>query len=148
MLPQTSLQGKAFDDKYLFQDIQKHCPELDIFVSDDIYSSDIQQQIIRGADAVFGARYHTIVFAINNNVPFVSLSYEHKMSGLLEELSLLDEMIDITNLFTSEEDNDRILKQLDDLIPLTHRNPNEKNTAKDKAKKAFNIFAEKIKCIL
>lgn len=148
MLPQTSLQGKVFDDKYLFQDIQKHCPEIDIFVSDDIYSSDIQQQIIRGADAVFGARYHTIVFAINNNVPFVSLSYEHKMSGLLEELSLQDEMIDITKLFTSEEENNRILKQFEERIPQIHRNPIAQKLAKNKAQLAFNIFVEKIKSIL
>lgn len=148
MLPQTSLQGKVFDDKYLFQDIQKHCPEIDIFVSDDIYSSDIQQQIIRGADAVFGARYHTIVFAINNNVPFVSLSYEHKMSGLLEELSLQDEMIDITKLFTSEEENNRILKQFEERIPQIHRNPIAQKLAKNKAQLAFNIYVEKIKSIL
>ena len=147
MLPQTSLQGKALDDKYLFQDIQKHCPEIDIFVSDDIYSSDIQQQIIRGADAVFGARYHTIVFAINNNVPFVSLSYEHKMSGLLEELSLQDEMIDITKLFTSEEENNYVLEQLDRLIPNIHRSPTGQRVAKLKAAGAFDVFYRRIESV-
>lgn len=148
MLPQTSLQGKALDDKYLFQDIQKHCPEIDIFVSDDIYSSDIQQQIIRGADAVFGARYHTIVFAINNNVPFVSLSYEHKMTGLLEEIGLQDKMIDITKLFTSEEESNRILKQFEERIHQIHRNPIAQKLAKNKAQLSFNIFVEKMKSIL
>ena len=39
---------------------------------------------------VIGARYHSIVFAINNCVPFVCLSYEHKMSGMLESLHLND----------------------------------------------------------
>ena len=133
--------------QYLFQDIQKHCPEIDIFVSDDIYSSDIQQQIIRGADAVFGARYHTIVFAINNNVPFVSLSYEHKMSGLLEELSLQDEMIDITKLFTSEEENNYVLEQLDRLIPNIHRSPTGQEVAKLKAAGAFDVFYRRIESV-
>ena len=144
MLPQTSLQGKALDDKYLFQDIQKHCPGLDIFVSDDIYSSDIQQQIIRGADAVFGARYHSIVFAINNNVPFVSLSYEHKMSGLLDEIGLQDEMIDITQLFTSEGVNKSILEQLDELIPQIYRSAEGRIMAKEKAENAFSQFVNHI----
>lgn len=148
MLPQLSLQGISMDDKYLFQDIREHCLKLDIFVTDDIYSSDIQQQIIRGADAVFGARYHSIVFAINNNVPFISLSYEHKMSGLLEEIDLCDEMIDITQLFSSEEENIRVLKQLEERIPLIHQNPNGQKLAKNKARMAFNIFVEKIRCIL
>ena len=144
MLPQTSLQGKALDDKYLFQDIQKHCPGLDIFVSDDIYSSDIQQQIIRGAGAVFGARYHSIVFAINNNVPFVSFSYEHKMSGLLDEIGLQDEMIDITQLFTSEGVNKSILEQLDELIPQIYRSAEGRIMAKEKAENAFSQFVNHI----
>ena len=144
MLPQTSLQGKALDDKYLFQDIQKHCPGLDIFVSDDIYSSDIQQQIIRGADVVFGARYHSIVFAINNNVPFVSFSYEHKMSGLLDEIGLQDEMIDITQLFTSEGVNKSILEQLDELIPQIYRSAEGRIMAKEKAENAFSQFVNHI----
>lgn len=57
-------------------------------VVEDIVSSDVQQKIISKAAAVIGARYHSIVFAINNCVPFVSLSYEHKMTGLLEQLGL------------------------------------------------------------
>lgn len=147
MLPQISLDGVG-KDICLFQNIRDSCPEIDIFVTDDIYSSDIQQQIIRGADAVFGARYHSIVFAINNNVPFVSLSYEHKMTGLLEEIGLQDEMIDITKLFTSEEENNRILKQFEERIPQIHRNPIAQKLAKNKAQLAFNIFVEKIKSIL
>ena len=144
MLPQLSLQGISMDDKYLFQDIREHCLKLDIFVTDDIYSSDIQQQIIRGADAVFGARYHSIVFAINNNVPFISLSYEHKMSGLLEELGLQDEMIDITKLFTSDDINRGILEQLDELIPQIHRSAEGRIMAKEKAERAFSQFVNHV----
>ena len=144
MLPQTSLQGETADDKFLFQDIQRYCPELNIFVSDDIYSSDIQQQIIRGADAVFGARYHSIVFAINNNVPFVSFSYEHKMSGLLDEIGLQDEMIDITQLFTSEGVDKSILEQLDELIPQIYRSAEGRIMAKEKAENAFSQFVDHI----
>ena len=144
MLPQTSLQGETADDKFLFQDIQRYCPELNIFVSDDIYSSDIQQQIIRGADAVFGARYHSIVFAINNNVPFVSFSYEHKMSGLLDEIGLQDEMIDITQLFTSEGVDKSILEQLDELIPQIYRSAEGRIMAKEKAENAFSQFVNHI----
>ena len=144
MLPQTSLQGETADDKFLFQDIQRYCPGLNIFVSDDIYSSDIQQQIIRRADAVFGARYHSIVFAINNNVPFISLSYEHKMSGLLEELRLQDEMIDITKLFTSDDINRGILEQLDELIPQIHRSAEGRIMAKEKAERAFSQFVNHV----
>lgn len=147
MLPQTSLQGRELDDKYLFLDIKEKCSQLDIFVTSDTYSSDIQQQIIRNAAGMFGARYHSIVFAINNDVPFVSFCYEHKMSGLLEEIGLQDEMIDITRLFTSDEENDRILEELDRLIPHIHRSSIGQKQAKEKARNAFDRFVEKTKWI-
>lgn len=72
-----------------------------IVVLDDSYSSDIQQTIISKASLVIGARYHSIVFAINNARPFISLSYEHKMFGLLSILDKEDRQIDITSLGTS-----------------------------------------------
>ena len=69
------------------------------------------------------------------------------MSGLLEEIGLSKEMIDITQLFTSEEENQSILKQLDQRIPLIHRDSNGQRLAKEKAKEAFHVFVEKIKSI-
>ncbi len=64
----------------------------------DTFNSEIQQSIISKARFVIGARYHSIVFAINNMVPFVALSYEHKIAGLLSLLNMSDRMIDITPL--------------------------------------------------
>ena len=68
-------------------------------IFEDIYSSDIQQTIIKGSRFVVGARYHSIVFSINNGVNFISLSYEHKMNGLLEVLDLSKYEIDLSKLF-------------------------------------------------
>ena len=59
-----------------------------ITLIDSCHSSDIQQRIIRGSEFVVGARYHSIIFAINNKIPFFSLSYEHKMTNTLELLGL------------------------------------------------------------
>ena len=70
------------------------------------------------------------------------------MTGLLEEIGLQDEMIDITKLFTSEEENNRILKQFEERIPQIHRNPIAQKLAKNKVQLAFNIFVEKVKSIL
>ncbi len=69
-----------------------------IIVLDDNKSSDMQQKIISHSSLVVGARYHSIVFAINNNVPFVSLSYEHKMVGLLEQLGMLSCSINLESI--------------------------------------------------
>ncbi len=146
MLPQTFNFGNyENDDILLFKDIQKNRPKANIIVLSDHYSSDVQQQIIRGADAMFGARYHSIVFAINNNVPFVAFSYEHKISGLLEELGLQDEMIDITSLFSSETFNKNVIDTFDKLLPSIHKSPVAQKKAKDISMSSFKKFEDSLK---
>lgn len=97
MLPQT--YKSEINDYSYFKTLEKKSSYKNIIVIDENQNSDIQQKIIAGAIFVIGARYHSIVFAINNNIPFISLSYEHKMIGLLEKLQLLDNLIDIQNIF-------------------------------------------------
>ncbi|MDD3078910.1 MAG: polysaccharide pyruvyl transferase family protein [Paludibacter sp.] len=75
----------------------------------EIYSSDIQQAIIKESKLVVGARYHSIVFAINNNVPFIALSYEHKIEGLLDILHLDNWLIDITEMKNSQYNESKII---------------------------------------
>ncbi len=145
MLPQTFQYGTYDgDDINMFKDIEVNRSHSNLIVVDDQRSSDIQQTIIRNADAMFGARYHSVVFAINNNVPFVAFNYEHKISGLLEELNLKDEMIDIKNLFSSSDFNQHVIETFDALIPNIHRSPEAQEKAKAIAKAAFDKFAEKI----
>lgn len=100
MLPQ--LYKSAINDYKYFETLKKKANDENIIVIDENQSSDIQQKIIQKAKFVIGERYHSVVFAINNNVPFISLSYEHKMIGLLQTLGLSDSVVEIQNLF---EDN-------------------------------------------
>lgn len=88
MLPQTCIPANRLDYLYLKKLASSYQDNVTV-VTDDFHSDD-QQAIIRFAKMVVGARYHSIVFAINNSVPFVSLSYEHKMSGMLDVLHLSD----------------------------------------------------------
>lgn len=145
MLPQTFNYENADDnDINLFYDIRSNRPESKIIVVKDQYSSDIQQTIIRGADAMFGSRYHSVVFAINNNVPFTAFSYEHKIAGLLEELGLQDEMIDIKALFSSQEFNQKVIDSFNNQISSIHRSLEAQNKAKSIAKDCFLKFKEVI----
>ncbi len=59
-----------------------------VIVIPDFYNSDVQQAVIRKSDFIVGARYHSIVFGINNFIPFFALSYEHKILNMLEVLNL------------------------------------------------------------
>lgn len=148
MLPQTFNYEKADDnDINLFRLIEDNRPNSGIVVINDQYSSDIQQMIIRRADAMFGSRYHSVVFAINNNVPFVAFSYEHKIAGLLEELGLQDEMIDIKNLFSSNEFNQKVILSFAQIVTNIHRSKNAQENSKSKAMKCFEIFKKALRTL-
>ena len=104
MLPQTfDYHNYEWDDINMFRDIAKNRSDNRIIVIQDCYSSDIQQTIIKDCKLLVGARYHSVVFSINQAVPFVALSYEHKIKGLLETLGKQDCMVDISSVFESEE---------------------------------------------
>ena len=103
MLPQIyDFDTPQNGDMYFFYEIQERLKDNRIIVLSEKYNSDIQQAIISQAQFVVGARYHSIVFAINNKRPFISLSYEHKMTGLLETLNKTNYMIDITNALDTD----------------------------------------------
>ena len=100
MLPQT--YRSLINDYGYFRRLAERAAGKPVLVIDEDQSSDVQQKIIAGARMVIGERYHSIVFAINNRTPFVSLSYEHKMTGLLEKLGLTERSVDVQGIFADE----------------------------------------------
>lgn len=97
MLPQT--YKSVINDYEYFLKLKEMSGNKNIIVIDENQSSDVQQEIIKKSCLVIGARYHSVVFAINNEIPFISLSYEHKMKGLLEVLNMTDRMVEIQDIF-------------------------------------------------
>lgn len=140
MLPQTYAQRK--NDVDFFRLLAARKQDSRIVVVDDTYSSDIQQTIIAGAQLMVGARYHSIVFAINNNTPFISLSYEHKMSGLLESLDIKGCMLDITKAFASPEATEQSLKTFAQLVDNVVHFPEAQQKAKAIARECFDKFID------
>lgn len=142
MLPQLCSCG-AFGDFSYFKIIEKLASDENIFVIPDTYSSDIQQVIIRNSDFIVGSRYHTIVFAINNKVPFVALNYEHKISGLLENLGLSEKMVDIVGIFGSELKQKEALENFENLILTTTADEEACKKAHYIAENCFEKFIQK-----
>jgi colanic acid/amylovoran biosynthesis protein len=97
MLPQT--YKSIINDYSYFKKLARKYGSKNIVVIDEDQNSDIQQKIISQSKLVIGARYHSIIFSINNNIPFISLSYEHKMKGLLEKLGMREYMVEIDDIF-------------------------------------------------
>lgn len=134
MLPQTFNYGTD-NDIIFFRDIQREVNNSNIIIIEDKYSSDIQQTIISKAKFLIGARYHSVVFAINNNIPFIALSYEHKIAGLLISLGKTDRLVDITNL--SNNDNMNILEMVRKCLLNLRTDEEAQIRAKDIAYRCF-----------
>lgn len=145
MLPQTTGHCPVVPDGYIyFNQIKDLLPDSSrVYVLPEQYGSDIQQSIIAKADLLIGARYHSIVFAVNQGVPFVSLTYEHKMSGLLSMVGLSDMQIDIESAFLSPDKDytglkNRILARCESSqVP-------DNSMAKNKALGGFKQFFAKL----
>lgn len=130
LLPQ--LFGFANDSNY-FEELKNKISDKrgKVIVVRDDYSSDIQQKIISNARFVVGARYHSIIFAINNKCPFLSLSYEHKMDGTLESLGLEKCNVRIKDIINREID---VIGKLDKVYSNREALINDINKARIKAR--------------
>lgn len=95
LLPQLFNHGEYNDVNY-FRKITKGYDN--VIIIDDVYSSDSQQKVISKAEFMIGSRYHSIIFSINNETPFIALAYEKKINGLLEKLDLNNFMLDFSFL--------------------------------------------------
>lgn len=110
LLPQ--LYGAQNDSEYFVKLKKMVLDEESVIVVGDKYTSDVQQKIIANAKFLVGARYHTVIFSVNNKRPFLSLAYEHKMTNTLEILHLennnilikdiIDKKIDIVSVLNNK----------------------------------------------
>lgn len=145
-LPQTCHYGYPADDIHLFREIvEKLERKQRAIIISDKYGSDIQQTIIRNARLMIGARYHSIVFALNNAVPFIALSYEHKIEGLLMTLNKTSSMIDISTKMLTDTGRGEIINNCIDLMNSpTDRDKTARDKAKQIARNSFNKFISSI----
>lgn len=146
MLPQTyNPQVPVTAEMRFFTGLQQSVSEPErVHVIPDTYGSDIQQLIIRGAKLLVGARYHSVVFAINNNTPFIALSYEHKIAGLLETLHKTECLVDITAAFESPQSIKHALSQIERQMDVAAKDPEVMQCAKTKALQCFNVFVNQV----
>ena len=140
LLPQLFNRGPNGDMEY-FNNLKEKSQSQRVIVLSDEYSSDIQQKIISKSKFVIGARYHSVVFAINNGIPFVALSYEHKIAGLLTILNLGNSMVDISDLGKSEFDINIYISSIEIIL-------DQKQNIKDAKLKANSIAQDCFKSLI
>lgn len=140
MLPQLYKDVINSDYQYFTRLAANDSHRERIVVVPDTCSSDLQQTLIARARFSVGARYHSIVFAVNNEVPFLALSYEHKVSGMLQSLDLSDHTVDITDAFRSEESIMQVLSEVERKLGKLAATPVSRRDAAALATTCFEAF--------
>lgn len=142
MLPQLFGTPGWGDYEYM-KELEQTIGDERLIALPDTYDSDQQQAIIRGAEYVIGARYHSVVFAINQERPFIALSYEFKITGLLAKLGMENRMVDIENIWGSKEKIEKAEKQIGDMIcNVTGLGDVSRKQANEIAEKALDEFVD------
>lgn len=134
LLPQ--LFGSQNDSLYFKRFVQNKA----IVIIDENYSSDIQQYIVKKSSFLVGARYHSIIFAVNNNVPFLSLAYEHKMTNTLELLNLSHYSLDLHQILNSR---DILIKKINEVFAKKNDIKINNSSAEKIAQNTFENFKYK-----
>lgn len=142
MLPQLFNVGDKGDEGY-FKKFKRILSDERIIVVPEIYSSDIQQRIISKAKLMIGARYHSVVFAINNEVPFVALSYEHKILGLLDILNLKGYMYDIEQMVINQQALETAIDKIEKIIAISKSESEAKVKARKIAQSCMDNFLKR-----
>ncbi len=144
MLPQIFGKDNQYElsDVQMFRDLAKLKNSPKVILTSDNYSSDIQQTIISGAKYVVGARYHSIVFAINQGVPCVALSYEHKIAGLLESLEKKEWCVNFNDTLDSVENQKKTLDEVREVILSLKPDKTLQSKAKAKASACMDSFVD------
>lgn len=143
LLPQ--LYNSNISDYNYFCELERRAKLSNVVILPDTFNSDIQQKVVAGAEFCIGARYHSVVFAINNCSPVVSLSYEHKMTGLLERLNLANRSIDLADCVKNKRNFEDILAELRAIIDLSYNVEKAKRQAMEIAQECEGMLIERIK---
>jgi colanic acid/amylovoran biosynthesis protein len=144
MLPQI-YNDKYKNDKIYFQSLKEKANCENVIVLDDTINSDVQQTIIAGSKFVIGSRYHSIVFAINNNKPVLALSYEHKIAGLLHILDMKNSLVYFDEVILSRVPIMEFEKIIEKKMAILQVSEGNKKQANEIAVNCMQNFFEKYK---
>ena len=115
---------KNEEEKEYYEIIEKKLKELDVSVvtRNDIDTVYKYNNAIKESRIVIGMRYHSIVLAVKNLVPFISLSYENKMQEVSEYSNKLDFAF---KLYEKNFDLDLLKNKLDECYNNNEKISNE-----------------------
>jgi colanic acid/amylovoran biosynthesis protein len=102
IIPQVTSEQQNDDDRQVGKRLQKLVGRHDnvIFLSQRFSHYDIKA-LFGCLDYLVGTRFHSVIFALTAGVPALAIEYEHKTSGIMQDLGL-DEWVLPMNAVTAD----------------------------------------------
>ena len=72
------------------------------FRTDAVLSAEESRSLLGCADLVVGSRYHSFVFALEQGIPCLGISWSHKYGELFRDLGLGEYVVEMQNLDTAD----------------------------------------------
>lgn len=101
------------DDSTLMAEFSTNDNGFVMEANSNTYDTYFQQYVIGKLFAVVGMRYHSNIFSAKVGTPFVSISYEQKMTGFMEKIGLADYCIPVDSL-SDRNLRDKVEKMISD----------------------------------
>lgn len=100
-IPQVTSEFHGDDDRIASHDVWKHIKNREsAVVLTDSYDHRTIKAIYHNLDLMIGNRFHSVIFSLTSFVPSIAIEYEHKTSGIMQDLVLnkwVIKMEDVTN---------------------------------------------------
>ncbi len=92
LVPQVTSDYQEDDDRLVSRRISSYCSS-----SPEVIDTQLDHVKLRAVygdlDYVVGTRFHSVIFALTSGIPALAIEYEHKTSGIMDDLGLADWVI-------------------------------------------------------
>ncbi len=130
------------DDLDIAFEIQEDLDKSRVFVVKENYSVEDVMGIISKMDIMVAMRLHSLIYAATQKVPMVGISYDPKIDGILESLSI-ENIVDVHKLDHRDliENIDYVIENREDLLSnLDKQDKNLKSKARENVDLALELL--------
>jgi polysaccharide pyruvyl transferase CsaB len=128
-------------DTPLLKEIQKAAEDKRIFLVNNLETTRDILNFYSSLDLVIGARFHSLVFSIINNVPFVTIDHHPKVKSISKKFGEYNNSLEFDNLAAGTL-NSKVDKALGSKDQLKERIRREYKLLNSKAKENFLLLSD------
>lgn len=98
-IPQVTSISHNDDDRIANQDVYDHMKvKANVYLLKEQFDHHQIKSLYSGIALLIGTRFHSAIFALTSHVPSIAIEYEHKTSGIMNDLGLNDWVIKIEDV--------------------------------------------------